>query len=540
MAKSRIDSAAAVRRAWADLLRRVAPRQGCVHLLLWLWLIGVAAAVGWQALSLLRDHWQRHGAGWGSSIALPPPPAPVPVPEPPAAPPAPAAAAAAPAELPPAPEFDWRQQARLRRAAALLAAHDDLEGALLLLLGDEKGGGYDDAKRTAEASFAEVRRQLGSLAAEEIGALASYWRGVTPEQRAKLYPPEPGALLARVDAALAQPPGLTVLPELDKCLPPSLLFLLQNRLRARLQERAPAPPLVYQLVLDGAFPGDNALRRVLAQAPPASGPWDEHRQAFREALGSQVLEPLLRRLLAGEQERLKKLEAAELAWWREEIYRPAPADALLGSDPAALGRGDLELLWRRLPEWLRGAWGRRLLGQAAASLEVPPATAAVWLEGSPWLALLDEQLGRDRALELLRRHPAWRAQLRQFDYTGALALLPRVLEELQAREYQEFVRGRLLESLGRESAEFGRSDFPWLALGRRLGVGEERPAGLRGAAAKPGRVLGLTWGQVPESAFRQALDELAARHTPPLRDRYRLLLQMYGDNRGLERPAAKP
>ncbi|OGV70144.1 MAG: hypothetical protein A3K19_16165 [Lentisphaerae bacterium RIFOXYB12_FULL_65_16] len=444
-----------------------------------------------------------------------------------------AAAVAAPQSA--APECDWRDVARLRKAAALLVRHNEVEAAIHLL---NQGGASDGALDIAVAVHRQAQEALDRVIATELGQVRSFWGGLAEDQRQSYFPANEPAARQAFEQRLATTDTGGGLETLGACVPESVLLCLVANAQAEMKGLGNCPEELIRLLLEPLFQPSSLARRLWCTL--TSGvrfDYDENRKLFDRQLNSELLTALVRGQLAEVKSRYEAA-APDVRRWCESVQGAAFCQRLERCPVPDADEVQMRLVWLELPLRFRALWGREL-ARALTDCEkvtLPSYTLAenYWLKEAS--AALDAEV-----LHAVCSHPEWRRALQSFAYDEALRALPGVLRLLGGEGDQPAIVRVLTRSVLRERQQLAGPDMDWPQLRAHLNVEETRPEALRSVRRKPsatdvGSGLGRVWADVPKEDFHAGLLHLAAVSTtaPPKQAYYRRLARLYALNRGLE------
>ena len=298
------------------------------------------------------------------------------------------------------------------------------------------------------------------------------------------------------------------------------------------------PPAVVRLLVEPLFRDQPTVRCLWERIPAESVAMPSYETAFGFVAGqaeAQLVRPRVCDLLLAERDILARAQDERDRRWLESRLGGAAfgiAGFKPGNAPAAAA------VWVATPPDLRRFWSWQVL----AWLErdgFTPGNATVLLRND-WLK--DAGATRPAVAEvwpLIATHPRWRAALRRFDYAEALRLVPRILEDVQARYLTAETQTAAAAALQAERAAWFGSGFRWGRLGRRLNLFMLPDAA---AAMNPefaGETKGVRIEDVAEGDVLKALTSLAAEESETdLKVSLQLAARLYAANRGLPVPAA--
>ena len=441
----------------------------------------------------------------------------------------------------PGPEFGWREEASVRRAAAFLIEHGCVEDAIRLL------SEFSDTRAAGLAVGATVLQKARTVFARllplELDRLRRHWEGLSAEQRRRHRMVEVG----RVGEATGEgaPPvtrdetvGRLVI---DEQCPADLLLTAVSNLRRQVVATAGCPDACAFLLLESVL-ADHPGVRVLAQSGtddirPGDSEYEEAEAFFAATLERCLVVPRQLPLLERQKEVLLKAGDAEARWFRHVLVDGATA--VRGLDTTDAGPARVREVWGRLPPAVRTIWaGVVSAGLRAAGLSRVPEAAT---ERIPCLADAGRASSPAAAESFVCCHPKWRRLMRSFSYEEALGSVPSILDALQLGPVSKGVGARLADRVQEERTRLTSRDFPWAFVVRKLGAssapwfwdGKVRD----GSRPAVGVRRGKPWADIPEARvyrFFQALAGSAAAGArgPGLAASARV----YGVNRGLIDP----
>ena len=523
---------------WRRWKRGLPPGSGLARWLRRAGAVVLVAFVGLHAAMLLRlivRLWQSESSE-GTSIgtpAGPPEAAPMTSAVAPAAGEAPIDAVGDAASLA-APAFEWAGSAGRRRAAALLAANDDLAGAINLLLLEKEA--QEEVLAVGRSAFRLVQKHLDVAVLAEAEKLRTYWGGLSGAERASMFPAGEQDKLARANELLGGDLASAGWAKLDAALPESLLFALLRNAHFALSQETRCPPALIELALAGPFPGVSLAKRLYWNSPPGRRQaYSQQLAVFNAELNRRYIWPralmMLKEAKAGVNQEDLALQA-----WRRKLVGPAALKKLAGFPARQATEAQGLAVWEALPDMLAYFSGRHLYTefQRSAKAELAP----VALAGNLWLrSSTGPGPGREQLLQAVRTHPAWQRELSIFDYDKARASIPRILAKLYAASFGKAARAAMQTSMNYEQAQFSRRDFDWPRLARMLRVGESTPPGIRGRAPSVVRTgEKRSWSDVAPKTVHHALLLMSRGMSISKRSGMVLLAKTYATNRALDGP----
>ena len=436
------------------------------------------------------------------------------------------------------PEFEWRDEVNVRRAAAFLIEHGCVEDAIRLLneFSDTRSAGL----AVGATVLQETRAALGRLLPVELDRLHRYWEGLSVEQRRRHRTVEVG----RVDERTGEGGPPVIRDEaggrlaVGRDCPADLLLVAVTNLRRQLVAASGCPDSCASLLLESML-ADHPGVRVLAQsqiddAPPGRSDYEEAAGVFATVFERCCVVPRQLPYLERQKEALLKAGDAEARWFRHVLGKGAPA--VLELDTTAVDPAQVRVAWGRLPPAVRTVWARVVsAGLRAVGLSRVPEAA---MERIPCLADAACQPSPEAVESFVCCHPAWRNHLRSFSYEEALGSVSSILGALQLGTVSKPVQARLADRVREERTCLASRRFPWAFVVQKLGAssppwfwdgkvrdGSRPMIGVRG---------GKAWADIPEVRVYRFLQAMAGSPAAGARARdLAAVARTYGVNRGL-------